>query len=109
MTDATAAPTILIPHPKMKTGKSATLRRTSETIATMNFWALPSALTRLFMVMFIMVNIDPIMIIFVYSLVYSIIVSVGPKAVRRGSRNISPGTVKAVPVAKLVKRAVDAA
>jgi hypothetical protein len=56
-----------------------------------------------------MVNIDPIMIIFVYSLVYSIIVSVGPKAVRRGSRNISPGTVKAVPVAKLVKRAVDAA
>ena len=108
MTDATAAPTILIPHPKMKTGKSATLRRTPETIATMNFWALPSTLTRLFMVMFIMVNIDPTMIIIVYSLAYSIIVSVAPKAVRRGSRNISPGTVKAVPVAKLVKRAVDA-
>jgi len=60
------------------------------------------------MVIFIMVNIDPTMIIIVYSLAYSIIVSVAPKAVRRGSRNISPSTVKAIAVAKLVKRAVDA-
>jgi len=108
MTDATAALTIPISNPKMKTGSSATLRRAPETMATMNLWALPSALTGLFMVIFIMVNIDPTMIIIVYSLAYSIIVSVAPKVVRRGSRNISPSTVKAIAVAKLVKRAVDA-